>query len=285
MNENGLTDNNLAWLNAAADYHLYLRHYERRTLSQAITAHNALRRAERDTEADRLTLDTIVGPLTMAGFYLTILTEWLPKICNSEDLQTRSEALGQTGKINHHLGNYETALGYLKQSLTIRQQIGDKAGLCATLFNMGHIHAQNKQMQEAVNAWVNVYLIAKQMNLAQALQALANLAPSLGMPEGLEGWEQLAQKMKDGGQSTEDESEVKKIKRFVHGLAQAVREKSPDAGKYFESVSKMAVDPNAPPAYQDLGKVLRDYMAGVKHPDLSRLSDDIAEIIRDEIQK
>ncbi|MBK8615944.1 MAG: hypothetical protein IPN96_02290 [Anaerolineales bacterium] len=31
------------------------------------------------------------------------------------------------GATGHH-GNYETALGYLKQSLTIRQQIGDKAG-------------------------------------------------------------------------------------------------------------------------------------------------------------
>ena len=221
-------------------------------------------------------MDTIVGPLTLAGFYATLLTEWLPRICNSQDLKTRAEALGQTGKILHHLGDfqnalpfmkqsltimqqigdkageattlgnigtsyhaqgdyetalgylkqsltirqqigdkagegatlnnisqiydaqgdYETALGYLKQSLTIMQQIGDKAGLCVTLFNMGHIHAQNKQMQEAVNAWVNVYIIAKPMGLANVLQALSQLAPQLGLPEGLAGWEQLAQRIK-----------------------------------------------------------------------------------------
>jgi len=356
MGERGLTEDHPAYLNAAADYHLYLRRHERRTLSQAVTAHGALRRAGRDTEADRLTLDTIVGPLTLAGFYATLLTEWLPRICKSQDLKTRAEALGQTGKILHHLGDfqnalpfmkqsltimqqigdkagegatlnnisqiydaqgdyetalgylkqslticqqigdkagegatlnnisqifkaqgdyetalgylkqsltirqqigdkageattlgnigtsyhaqgdyetalgylkqslticqqigdkagegatlnnisqiyhaqgdYETALGYLKQSLTIRQQIGDKAGLCVTLFNMGHIHAQNKQMQEAVNAWVNVYIIAKPMGLANVLQALSQLAPQLGLPEGLAGWEQLAQRMK-----------------------------------------------------------------------------------------
>jgi hypothetical protein len=55
-------------------------------------------------------------------------------------------------------------------------------------------HYQNKQIQEAVQAWVTVYTIAKPMNLAQVLQALAQLAPQLSMPPGLEGWEELAQK-------------------------------------------------------------------------------------------
>ena len=274
----GLRDEDPAWPNAAADYHVYLRRYERRTLTQAMAAHHALRRAGRHTEADRLTLDAVVGPLTRRGFYATLLTEWLPRICDSQDPSTRGEALGQTGKLLHHLGDfknalpymkqslaicqqigdkagegttlnnisqifkaqgdYETALTYLKQSLAIRQQIGDKAGegttlnnisqiydaqgdyetaltylkqslaicqqigdragLCATLFNMGHIHLQNKQVQEAVSAWVTVYVIAKPMNLAQVLQALANLAPQLGLPEGLEGWERLAQQFQSG---------------------------------------------------------------------------------------
>ena len=235
----GLIDDDPRWLNAAADYHLYLLAHERRTLAQAIAAHHALRRAKRDAEANRLTLDAIVGPLTLACFYTTLLTEWLPRICSSPDLKTRGEALGQTGKLLHHLGNfenalpymkqslaicqqigdlrgqgttlnnisalyhaqgdYETALTYLQQALAICQQIGDKAGLCATLFNMGHIHAQNKQIQEAVNAWVTVYVIAKQINEHQALQALSQLAPQLGLPEGLQGWEMLAERMKAEG--------------------------------------------------------------------------------------
>ncbi len=95
-------------------------------------------------------------------------------------------------------GDYETALSCLKQSLAIRQQIGDKAGLCATLFNMGHIHVQNGQTQEAVGAWVTAYALAKQMNLAQALDALANLAPRLGLPNGLEGWEMLSRRFQGG---------------------------------------------------------------------------------------
>jgi len=187
----------------------------------------------------------------------------------------------------HAQGDYETALTYLKQSLAIQQQIGNSAGLCATLFNMGHIYIQNKQVQEAVGAWVMVYRLAKKMNLAQALDALRNLAPQLGLPEGLAGWEMLSQKMERGetiefGQR-EEVSQAEQIRRFVAGLAQAVREKSENAQKYFESVSKMAVDPNAPSELQELGKVLREYMAGVKNPDLSNLPQELAEIVREEL--
>ncbi|MBV5303578.1 MAG: hypothetical protein JZU70_05185, partial [Chlorobium sp.] len=92
----------------------------------------------------------------------------------------------------------DTALDYLKRSLAIRQEIGDNAGLCATLFNMGHIYLQNEEVSNAVSSWVTVYRMAKPMNLAQALQALENLASQLGLPGGLDGWEQLSQQMGEG---------------------------------------------------------------------------------------
>ena len=69
------------------------------------------------------------------------------------------------------------------------------AGLCATLFNMGHIFLQNKQQREAVQAWVTVYRLAQPMGLAQALQALEGLAGQLGLPGGLQGWEELSRRM------------------------------------------------------------------------------------------
>ncbi len=66
------------------------------------------------------------------------------------------------------------------------------AGLCATLFNIGHIHWQNEQQDEAVSAWVTVYRLANRMNLTQALDALEQLAQGLGLEGGLAGWERLA---------------------------------------------------------------------------------------------
>jgi len=129
---------------------------------------------------------------------------------------------------------------------------------------------------------VLVYGIAKQINQVEALTLLSNLAPDLGMPDGLEGWEKLAEKMRNersGGQS-QPESELEKIGQFVFALVQAVREKSPEAGKYFEAVSRMAVNSEAGPHYQELGYVLKKFMSGVRNPDLSKLPKEIAAIVQ-----
>lgn len=66
---------------------------------------------------------------------------------------------------------------------------------------MGHIHMQNEQFQDALSAWAEAYTIAKSMNLAQGLQALAKLAPRLGLPEGLTGWEELSQQAQGANSS------------------------------------------------------------------------------------
>jgi hypothetical protein len=60
---------------------------------------------------------------------------------------------------------------------------------------MGHIFLQNEQQQEAVTAWVTVYRLAQPMGLAQVLQALEGLAGQLGLPGGLQGWEELSRRM------------------------------------------------------------------------------------------
>jgi hypothetical protein len=60
---------------------------------------------------------------------------------------------------------------------------------------MGNIHAQNNEIQDAVSAWVTAYTLVRKIGYAQALQALEALAPQLGLPNGLEGWEMLAQQM------------------------------------------------------------------------------------------
>jgi hypothetical protein len=39
---------------------------------------------------------------------------------------------------------------------------------------MGYIHARNKQIQKAFNAWIAVYGIAKPINLAPVLRARAS---------------------------------------------------------------------------------------------------------------
>jgi hypothetical protein len=62
----------------------------------------------------------------------------------------------------------------------IRVAIGDKAGMCATLFNMGHIHLAKGEKEKALSAWLEVYEIAKVIENAQALEALDGLAEHFG---------------------------------------------------------------------------------------------------------
>ena len=221
---------NKRYYQRAADYQAYLFRNERRTLDQAIVVYHAKIKAGSLSQAHRFALDTIVGPLNLAGRYQTLIEDWLPALCQSDDQQIQSEALGQLGKQHLHTGDYETALSYLKQSLAIRQEIGDRSGegttlnnisqiydargdyetalsylkqslaiqqeigdasgLCATLFNIGHIHWNNEEQTEALEAWLTVYKLARQINLAQALEALEDLGKQFGL-EGLSGWENL----------------------------------------------------------------------------------------------
>lgn len=163
MKGKGLVDDGHEWLNVAADYHLYLHENIRKTLEQAITTHHALHRSERYPEADRLTLDKIVGPMTLKGFYATLLEDWLPRICDSEDLNTHAEALGQTGKLLQHLGDFQKALPLMQQSLVIRQQIGDKAGEGAMLNNISNIYLSQGSYKAAMS------YIGKSLTISQQI--------------------------------------------------------------------------------------------------------------------
>ncbi|MFK7891894.1 MAG: CHAT domain-containing protein [Granulosicoccus sp.] len=219
-------------LQKAAEYQLYLLEHERRQLDQAIHCHQALERSDDYEEAHRVVLNWIVGPLNNAGLYRSLLDEWLPSTCQSDVLKTQGDALGQTGKQYIHLGDYDTALDYLKQSLEIQQQIGDKSGegttlnnisqiykargdydtaldylkqsleirqqigdvngLCATMFNIGHIEYQNDKKEEALQTWGQVYQLANSRGIAQALTALESLADQLNLPDGIRSWENLS---------------------------------------------------------------------------------------------
>ena len=105
--------------------------------------------------------------------------------------------LNNIAAIYHTQGDSARALRYLEESLVIRRAIGDQAGLCRTLFNMGVMHLEKKQLDQvdqAIAAFVAAYRIARDIGLAETLQNLDNLAKQLG-GTGLEYWEALAQQL------------------------------------------------------------------------------------------
>jgi len=88
-------------------------------------------------------------------------------------------------------GELAKALEYLEKSLKIRVEIGDKSGYCATRFNMGHIYMANKNQQEAIESWVEVYALAKEIEEHQVLEALDDLAKG----SGFDNWVDLMKKL------------------------------------------------------------------------------------------
>ncbi len=114
------------------------------------------------------------------------------------DKSGESITLNNISLIFQARGDYDTAQKYLTQSFSISQESGDNTGLCNTLFNMGHIHAQNEDLSNAVSSWVAAYRIASKINIAEGLQNLASLAMQIGLPGGLDGWQQLSQQMGEG---------------------------------------------------------------------------------------
>jgi hypothetical protein len=63
--------------------------------------------------------------------------------------------------------------------------------MCATLFNIGHIHLAKEEIQEALSAWFEVYEVAKEIEYAEVLEALDGLAKHFGF----ENFEALKQKI------------------------------------------------------------------------------------------
>jgi tetratricopeptide (TPR) repeat protein len=91
----------------------------------------------------------------------------------------RAGLLGNLGRLYQAMGRLDDALEAYEQSLKISQGIGNKAGICITLYNIGHIYRQNDEQQEAKAAWREAYRLAKKINLAQVLNALEE-DPTLG---------------------------------------------------------------------------------------------------------
>jgi tetratricopeptide (TPR) repeat protein len=115
--------------------------------------------------------------------------------CQIGDKAGEGITLNNISQIYAGIGNHDIAFNYLKKALTIQQQIGDIEGCSKSLFNIGHTHLKRAEEAEAIQAWVTAYIFARKISYAQVLTALEVLAGKIGLPNGLHGWETLAQQM------------------------------------------------------------------------------------------
>jgi tetratricopeptide (TPR) repeat protein len=118
------------------------------------------------------TLSNLSGIYRARGDYDTALgyLEQSLAICREiGDKAGEGTTLNNLSLIYDARGDYDTALGYLEQSLAIQREIGDKAGLVATLHNMGHIAWQADNLEHAMTLWSEAFSIAMETQDAQGI--------------------------------------------------------------------------------------------------------------------
>ena len=128
------------------------------------------------------------------------------------DERSRGTTLNNISQIHDARGDYEQALQFLEQSLLIRRQIGDKAGMIPTLHNMASIALGQRQDLDAVLAYwgealqlamqtrnaLGIFHVAgtlggifAQMGQKDQARQLLQMAAAVGRRAGLPGVEEL----------------------------------------------------------------------------------------------
>jgi len=163
LDKEGVEKPELKRLQKAAGYHKWLLEHERQTLDQAITTHAALMASGEDDEAHRIALDGMSGPMSTAGLYQSFLNGWLFLACTSSDPRILSKALNQIGKQYIHLADYDTALEYLKRSLSISEELEDKSAQCSALNNIATVYHLRGDYERALEYYHRSLIIAMEI--------------------------------------------------------------------------------------------------------------------------
>lgn len=145
-------------------------------------------------------LITAIKPTIKIDEINSIVKELVAERKYSEALQTSKEAIqiiekhnlldnvvsttyNNIGLIYRNLGNYETALKNLEQSLQISQEIGDKSGEAYTLFNlaMTYLDPTVNQAEKGMDYLMQVAVINKTLQNAEIVNSLKNAFKQLGI--------------------------------------------------------------------------------------------------------
>jgi tetratricopeptide (TPR) repeat protein len=129
----------LALRQVAAEHLEWVFDNVRPTLTQGLMVHEAYQAAELPEEAHRFALRWLVPYFFRQGMYRTLLEKWLPPLQNATDKKIRGTALNESGITHKMLGDYDTALSHLQQSLEIRKEIADHEGEGITLNNLSQL--------------------------------------------------------------------------------------------------------------------------------------------------
>jgi tetratricopeptide (TPR) repeat protein len=219
------------------------------------------------------------------------------------DRRGEGNALGSLGLAYADLGDVNKAIEFHEQALLIHREIGDRRGEGNALGNLGLAYAALGDARKAIEFYEQNLSIAREIGDRRgegaALGNLGNAYKTLGENEkAKQVWEQALQIFRAiesphvktvetwlANLDDDTQGQGMTVEAFIRTVFQVAREKRPQGEQLFGQLSKMAVDPNQPPEIQSLAKVLRDVMAGGKNPDLSQLPEELAKVVKEELEK
>jgi tetratricopeptide (TPR) repeat protein len=184
-------------------------------------------------------------------------------------LKGQGEVFGGLGNAYADMGNFKKAIDCYEQALNIARRIKDPRGEANALGNLSII-------------WSDLGDLDKALTLArQALQIFLGIESPYAQQAGI----YLTLVEVRHGISKNQEIELLTMQNFVRGAIQSLRLNSPHAAQFFNVATKMAADIKLSPVLQELAKVMRKLLVGVQSLDLSKLPDELAILIEEEMKK
>jgi tetratricopeptide (TPR) repeat protein len=213
--------------------------------------------------------------------------------------------LGNLGLAYAALGEARKAIEFYGQALTILREIGDRRGEGVDLCNLGNVYAALGDAHKAIEFYEQALAIDREIGDRRGegndLGNLGLVYKDLGDKEKAgKYWEEallLFHAIESPNEKSvqnllneldgEPNEEPKGIteQEFVQRVISAAKNHASEAAGYFDGASKMARDPDASPEIQELGKVLQRILTGFKNPDLSHLPEELANLIKTQLEK
>ncbi|MBE9595141.1 MAG: tetratricopeptide repeat protein, partial [Proteobacteria bacterium] len=76
-----------------------------------------------------------------------------------------ASTIHQLGMIHQQQGRYEEAEKMYQDSLKINEELGDKSGIASTLGQMGRIFQAQENYKEALRSYLHAFVIFNELNL------------------------------------------------------------------------------------------------------------------------
>jgi len=173
-----------AILNNFADIYISLRDYEKALsyLEQALIIQKRLN----DLKGQLYTFNNLASIYIIKKEYIISLSYLKESLKISKNIGYASEEgtiYNNIAQTYERMGDNENALYYLERAEDLQHKIKDNFGLCATLFNLGHI--LKTEPEKAVDKFVMAYVIAKQIGDTEILYKLNEIEEKISNEFGL----------------------------------------------------------------------------------------------------